>query len=223
MKKNNKETLYIVFLVIICCIIMSFIEVIIEPLYFVKSLIKVIIFLFLPFIFFKILNIKIFDNSYLLNKKRIINLLVLGLLIYIIIMCAYFFTKNFFDYSLLVKSLSADQKVSSNQFILVSLYISFINSFLEEFLFRYISFIKLSKYVNNVVAYIFSSIIFAIYHISMIGSSFNPILLIISLVGLTIGGFIFNYVDDKDKNIYNSWIIHMFADFAIMTIWYIHL
>ena len=57
----------------------------------------------------------------------------------------------------------------------------------------------------------------------MLASSFNPNLLILSLLGLTIGGFIFNYVDDKDKNIYNSWIIHMFADFAIMTIWYIHL
>lgn len=223
MKKFSKEILSIIFLVITCCVIMSFIEVVIEPIYFVKSLIKIIVFLFLPFVCFKMLNRKIFDKSFSLNKKSIIKLFLLGLLIYTIIIVAYFFTKNIFDYASLVKSLSADQKVSSNQFLLVSLYISFVNSFLEEFLFRYVSFIKLSKYVKKKFAYIFSSISFAIYHISMIASSFNPILLILSLLGLTIGGFIFNYVDDKDKNIYNSWIIHMFADFAIMTIWYIHL
>ena len=222
-EKNSKEIFSIISLVITCCIIMSFIEMVIEPVYFVKSLMKMIIFLLLPFMCFKMLHIKIFDKSLSLNKKSIIKLLLLGLLIYIIIMSAYFLTKNIFDYSSLVKSLSIDQKVSPNQFVFVSLYISFFNSFLEEFLFRYVSFITLSNYVKKIVAYIFSSISFSVYHISMISSSFHPILLILSLLGLTIGGFIFNYVDDKDKKIYNSWIIHMFADFAIMTIWYIHL
>ena len=36
-------------------------------------------------------------------------------------------------------------------------------------------------------------------------------------------GFIPNYIDEKNSNIYNSWIVHMFADFAIMTIWYIYI
>ena len=67
MKKYSKEILSIIFLVITCCIIMSIIEVVIEPIYFVKSLIKIIVFLFLPFVCFKILNIKIFDKSLLLN------------------------------------------------------------------------------------------------------------------------------------------------------------
>ena len=223
MKKNSREILSIIFLVNICCIIMAIIETIVEPVYFVKSFIKIIVFLLLPLICFKILNIKIFAKSFKLNKKRIIKLLLLGLLIYAIIMSAYFLTRNIIDYSSLVKSLTTDQKVSSNQFIFVSLYISFCNSFLEEFLFRYISFIKLSKYIKKIPAYIFSSISFAIYHIAMIGSSFNLILLTLSLLCLTIGGLIFNYVDDKDNNIYNSWIIHMFANFALMTIWYINI
>jgi len=64
---------------------------------------------------------------------------------------------------------------------------------------------------------------FALYHVAMIGGSFPLPLLLLALVGLAIGGGIFDYVDDKSRNIYNSWIIHMFADFAIMTIWYIHI
>ena len=223
MKKNKKEVFSIVFLVIGCCIIISFIETIIGPIYFIKSAIKIVIFLLLPFLYFRLLNIKLFDNFSSLNRKNIIKLLILGSLIYGVIIGAYFLTRNIFDYSSLVNSLSIDQKVNNNSFISVALYISFCNSFLEEFLFRYISFIKLSKYINKKISYLFSSLIFAIYHISMIGSSFPILLLILSLIGLTIGGFIFDYVDDKNKNIYNSWIIHMFADFAIMTIWYIYI
>lgn len=223
MKKNKKEVFSIFFLVIVCCIIISFIETVIEPIYFIKSAIKIMVFLLLPVLYFRLLNIKVFDRFSSLNKKSIIKLLGLGSLIYGVMMGAYFFTKDIFDYSLLVNSLSIDQKVNNNSFLFVASYISFCNSFLEEFLFRYISFIKLSKYINKKISYLFSSLIFAIYHISMIGSSFPILLLILSLIGLTIGGFIFDYVDDKNKNIYNSWIIHMFADFAIMTIWYIYI
>ena len=132
-------------------------------------------------------------------------------------------TKGIFNYSYLVDSLSKDQNVSPKSFIWVALYISFCNSLLEEFLFRFVAFIKLSEYTAKKTAYIFSSLMFAIYHIAMLGSSFPFPLLMLTLMGLAVGGAIFDYVDDKSRNIYNSWIIHMFADFAIMTIWYIHI
>ena len=44
-------------------------------------------------------------------------------------------------------------------------------------------------------------------------------MLLLALIGLAIGGLLFDYVDSKNENIYHSWVIHMFADFAIMTIW----
>lgn len=202
---------------------MALTETVIEPAYFVKSAIKVVVFFILPLIFAKVINIKLFDNSFVLDKKSIIKLLLLGVFIYSVIIGSYAVTKSIFDYASLVDSLSADQKVDSNSFIWVALYISFCNSFLEEFLFRLISFIKLSQYTSRKIAYLFSSVVFAVYHIAMIGTSFPLPLLFLALIGLTIGGYIFDYVDEKNENIYNSWIIHMFADFAIMTVWYIHI
>ena len=209
--------------VIICCIIMALVETIIEPAYFVKSAAKVVVFLSVPLISMKLLKIKVLDNNMSLSKKGIIKLLLLGAFIYAVIIGVYFLTSDIFDYSSLVNSLSADQKVDSGGFIPVALYISFCNSFLEEFLFRFVSFIKLSEYLSKKIAYIFSSVAFAVYHIAMIGPSFPLPLLILALFGLAVGGFIFDLVDDKNKNIYNSWIIHMFADFAIMTVWFIHI
>lgn len=223
MDKNKKKAFGIVILTIICCIIMALIETIIEPPYIVKSAVKVIVFLFFPLIYTKLMNIKLFDNAFVLDKKSIIKLFLLGSAIYAVIIGAYALTKSVFDYSSLINSLSADQKVAENSFIWVALYISFCNSFLEELQFRLISFIKLSKCVSRKIAYTFSSVIFAVYHIAMIGTSFPLPLLLLALIGLTVGGYIFDYVDEKNENIYNSWIIHMFADFAIMTIWYIHI
>ena len=223
MINDKKRKFSIIFVTIISCIIMAVIETFIEPPYAIKSAAKVIVFLLLPVISMKLLNIKVFDRSFALNKKILMKLLLLGLSIYFVIIGLYIITGNFFDYSSLVSSLSADQKVGSGSFIWIALYISFGNSFLEEFLFRFLSFIKLSEYMKKGMTYIFSSVMFAVYHIAMIGTSFPLPLLILALIGLAIGGCIFDYVDEKSKNIYNSWIIHMFADFAIMTIWYIHI
>ncbi len=222
MNKDIKK-ISIIMLILLCCIIMAIIETIIEPTYFIKSFIKIIVFLLIPLLFMNIIKEKTFDKNYILNKKEIIRLLSLGIGIYLIIMIGYTITNNIFDYTSLVNSLSEDQKVNSNNFIWIALYISFGNSFLEEFLFRMLAFIKLSKFTTKKFSYIFSSFMFAIYHIAMIAKSFPFPLLLLSLIGLIAGGYIFNYLDDKNKNIYNSWIVHMFADFAIMTIWFINI
>lgn len=223
MKAISKKALGIITLVIICCGIMAVIETIVEPTYALKSAIKIILFLFIPLIFLKTQKAVSIKNAFILNKKDIGRLLILGFAIYAVIMVAYLLTKNIFDYSSLISSLSADQQVSNKSFIWVAAYISLCNSLLEEFAFRFVSFIALSKYTSKKIAFIFSSVAFAVYHVAMFASSFPLPLIILSLVGLTSGGMIFNYVDDKNKTIYNSWIIHMFADFAIMTIWYIHI
>lgn len=223
MNKCNKNALWLMITVIVSCVVMAIIETVIEPAYFVKSVLKILMFLLVPVIVMKTYNIKVFSESFSLNTKNILKLSGLGIIIYAVIMTAYFITRGFFDYSALVDSLSADQNVTEKSFIPVALYISFGNSLLEEFLFRYVAFIKLSEYTTRSVSYIFSASLFALYHIAMIGGSFPLYLLLLALIGLAVGGGIFNYADEKNKNIYNSWIIHMFADFAIMTIWYIHI
>lgn len=223
MNKCIKKGLFFALTVIICCIAMAVIEIKIEPAYFVKSLLKVMLFLIVPLIVIKSQKERVFTDSFSLNKRSILRLSGLGIVIYAVIMLAFMLTKGIFDYSSLVDSLSADQNVSHGSFIPVALYISFGNSLLEEFLFRFVSFIKLREYTGKKVAYIFSSCMFAVYHVAMIGGAFPLPLLLLALAGLAIGGAIFDYADDKSGNIYNSWIVHMFADFALMTIWYMYI
>ena len=223
MKTSGKEKSGMIIVIILCCVIMALAETVIEPAYTVKSAMKAAVFLLLPLITMRALNIRVFDKNSALNKKDIVRLLALGLLIYGAIIGVFFLTRNIFDYSALVDSQMADQKINGSSFIWIALYISFGNSFMEEFLFRFIAFIKLSEYTSKKFAYIFSSVLFAVYHIAMIGSSFPLPLLLLALFGLAAGGFIFDLVDAKNGNVYYSWFIHMFADLAIMTIWYIHI
>jgi ABC-type xylose transport system permease subunit len=44
---------------------------------------------------------------------------------------------------------------------------------------------------------------------------FSVPVFIITLSGLFAGGLIFNFLNEKSNNIYTSWFVHMFANFAI--------
>lgn len=210
-------------LAISSCIVMAVVETLVEPAYIVKSVIKACAFLLLPLVLLKALHTSPTTADFTLRKKDVLSLLVLGVSIYLLIMGGYTLTGNLFDYSSLVMSLAADQNVDSQSFIWVALYISFCNSFLEEFMFRFISFIHLSAFSSRKTAYLFSSVMFALYHVAMIGPSFPIQLLIVAILGLAAGGLIFDFIDARFGSIYPSWIVHMFADFALMTIWYIHI
>lgn len=208
-------------LVIIACIIMGIVDAVIQPGYAIKSGIKIITFLLIPLIyglFNKEINIKRLLKP---DKKGFLIALALGLGVYAIIISAYFTFRNIFDFSALTKSLNETTGVNQSNFVWVAIYISFVNSLLEEFFFRGFSFITLKKYTSGKFAYIFSSLLFALYHIAMMIGWFGIPVIIISLLGLFAGGMIFNRFDEKNENIYLSWLIHMFANFATNTIGFI--
>ena len=89
--------------VIISCIIMAVIEIVVEPNYLIKSIIKIILFFVIPFILIKLTKIKILDN-FKVNKKDIFKLLKIGIIIYIVGIISYLILKNFFDFTKLTNS-----------------------------------------------------------------------------------------------------------------------
>lgn len=105
--------------------------------------------------------------------------------------------------------------VTAENFIWFCIYISFINSLLEEFFFRGFAFLTLSQVGSRKLAYHFSALAFAIYHVAMMIGWFHIGLIILSIFGLYIGGLIFNYFNHNSQTIYTSWVIHISANFAI--------
>ena len=72
--------------------------------------------------------------------------------------------KDVFDFSAITGALTDNIGVNAENFIIVSLYISFINSLLEEVFFRGFAFINLKRITGRKFAYFFSAGIFAVYH-----------------------------------------------------------
>lgn len=219
-KCAKKKAASIVVLIVAACAVMALIELAVEPPYAVKSAVKVLLFLGVPTLY--CLAAK--DNpsdTLRLPPKKLLWILLTGAAIYLVILLAYFASGGIFDYGEIVSNLASDQNVTKDRFWSVALYISFGNSLVEEVLFRLFGFLMLSESVPLTFAYAFSAAAFALYHIGMIGQSFSPALILLSLVGLAVGGLIFDWFDWKFRSFYGSWFIHMFADFAIMTIWFL--
>ena len=67
------------------------------------------------------------------KKKGLLPAIALGVGIYGVILGGYFLVSPFFDFSRIAGALTENAGVTKVNFLYVSLYISFANSFLEEF------------------------------------------------------------------------------------------
>ena len=218
--KKDKKKIYIIITVLLSSIIMSIIDAYIQPTYLYKSIYKIFLFMIMPLIYFVLYKDEFnqFKKLFVPKKKDFLLSLGLGVLVYIIVFGAYLIFQNWIDFNSIKDSLTSGVGVNANNFIFVALYISFMNSLLEEFFFRGYSFILLKNKTNRIFAYIFSSVLFAFYHVGMTNGWFGGFIYILAMLGLVIGGCIFNYLNERCENIYMSWLVHMFANFAINTI-----
>lgn len=220
MKKKTQAKSYVILTVLLSTIMMCIVDGIIVPPYFVKSAIKIFMFLMIPMLYFVFYKEKseYLKNLFIPKKKDFLWALGLGAGVFIVILGAYFWLKPLIDLSTIEEALVSGTGVTADNFIVVAIYISFVNSLLEEFFFRGYAFLILKKEKSKKFAYIFSSLMFALYHVGMTNGWFSILIYLLAMLGLFLGGCIFNFLNDKCENIYPSWLVHMCANFAINTI-----
>jgi len=214
----KKDKFSIICAMLFACLCMGLVDAVIQPGYLIKSIIKVFLFLLIPVVYSLVQKDRNIADLFQLRKHGLIFAAVCGIMIYVLILGAFLLLRDIFDFSALTGSLTATTGVSRQNYLLVALYISFCNSFLEEFFFRGFGFLALKKVSSRRFAYIFSAALFALYHIAMMIGWFDWTVILISLAGLFAGGIIFNYFNEKWNTLYPSWVIHMFANFATNTI-----
>lgn len=214
----NKRKMLIVALVAIACLCMGAVDAVIQPGYAAKSAVKLALFLCLPVLCAAVCRDGSLKEVIIPDRKGITFAALTGAAVYAIVLGAYLIFRNVFDFSALTSSLTSTTGVSKENFLWVALYISFVNSLLEEYFFRGFAFLTLRKHAGRRFAYIFSAAMFALYHIAMMIGWFSWMVIALALAGLFVGGLIFNRFDEKYGNIYMSWLIHMFANFATNTI-----
>lgn len=219
MKAKN----YAIISVLLSTLLMCVVDGVISPPYLYKSMIKIVLFLVVPMIYFLLYKDQgtYLRKLFVPKKKDFLLALALGVVVFAIIMLAYFLLGDYIDLNGIKESLTSGIGVTGNNFVYVAVYISFVNSLLEEFFFRGYAFLILKEESNKKFAYIFSSAMFALYHVGMTSGWFNILIYLLSMAGLFIGGCVFNYLNEKCENIYPSWLVHMCANFGINTIGFI--
>ena len=212
-----KKTITLILIIVAAIAIIAYTDMIIRPPYLIKTMIKAPIFFLVPIVY--ACFCKDFKPFKLLtsNIKGVKLGLILGVGIYIVIMAFYLVANSFVDLTGIKSSLENNLGINKDNFFMIALYVCIINSFLEEWFFRGFVFSQ-GRITSRKFAYIISSLSFAIYHIAIMDGMFNIAILLIVLIGLFIGGTIFNYLNEKNQNIYASWFCHMFANFAMNTI-----
>lgn len=213
----TKKNIILTIIIAICIVAIAYVDMVISPSYFAKTMVKAPIFFLVPVIYSRFC--KDFKPFSILtsNLKGLKFSFLLGIGIYIIVVGAYLIANSFVDLSGIKTSLENNLGINKSNFIAIGLYVSICNSFLEEWFFRGFAFTVYGK-ASRLWAYILSSLSFSVYHIAIMDGMFNIYVLLLVLVGLMVGGTIFNYLNERNKNIYSSWFCHSFANFAMNTI-----
>ena len=188
--------------------------------YLVSAITKIIFFGALPIAYCTFIQqMSLKETLYLKeNAREIKRAIVLGVCVAVVILIAYAILKAHIDLDLIASELMATSSINASTFPFIAIYIIFGNSFLEEYFFRGFIFLTLYKRGYKVLAYVFSAFLFAVYHVAIFKTWFSPMIIGLSLIGLFIGGLIFNAINVKNKSIINSWVVHIFADIAIILI-----
>lgn len=222
MKESTKRILLVTLILVLACSAMYWIEIYMQPGYLIKSLLKIALFGGLPLLYSLIDPAWSVRQLFTLHKKHsLLGSVSLGVAVYVVIIGGYFLLARFIDLDLIADQLTDNLDVNKGNFIFVALYISFVNSLLEEFFFRGFAFYSLKKANSRAYAYVASALTFALYHVAILQHWFDLVLFLLLIISLFGAGVLFNWLNERHNNIYSSWIVHMSANFAINTIGFI--
>ena len=139
----KKRIAAILWVAIVSCAVMALVDGVLKPGYAIKSAIKLVMFLGLPLLMslrHRELSLKPLLRF---KKKGFLTALGLGLGLFALILGAYWGFSRFVDFSAIAGSLTQNAGVNRDNYLLVTTYVAFANSFLEELFFRGFLFMNL--------------------------------------------------------------------------------
>lgn len=220
-RKFNSSQIYILVSSLLACSILYAVEQSIGVNYIIKTGIKLIMFSGIPFIHMKYIKKGKITGGEKQNKLCYGDAKVgflTGFLFFVVVLGAYFILQTDIDFGKISEELTTKLRITPINFIFVGLYITLVNSFLEEFFFRGFIFMNLLSSGHRKLGYFYSSVLFGLYHIAIFKTWFSTPITLLALFGLISVGVLFNWMDMKSNNFMNSWISHGFADAAIILI-----
>lgn len=216
-----KQLTWIAFFSIAACCLMYAVEQWWEVNYLVKTMVKILVFLGIPFLYIrntKRIRIPLKAYRKLKHQPGLGFALLWGVISFLSILSAFHILADFIDLERISEQMQTQLGITPQIFVFIALYVTFGNSLLEEFFFRGFVFSELHQNGAKLLAYVLSSVLFGLYHIAIFQSWFSLPITLLALAGLISVGFLFNWLNRESGNILNSWIVHVCADVAIVLI-----
>ena len=204
-----KQTQRILCTIVLICLSMAFLEAVIQPGYAAKSAIKLLL--------FAAAVCTIGDVRRWFRREGLGMGLLLGGGIFAVILLVFFLFRPFLDLDAIAAGLMGKEGIGRENFLWVALYISIVNSLLEELLFRGLGYLELRRHAPEGFAMIFSAAAFAAYHVAILDGWFTWWVYGLCMLGLFLGGLIFNFLD-RNGSLLPSWLAHAGANLAINTV-----
>ena len=204
----NRQAKLIILSILLACAAMAMVETVFMPGYVIKSAIKLVLFAG---------TVLLFGGRGIFRREGLGAAAALGAGIFVFLLLAFFVFRSFIDLQGIAAGLLEKEHVDQGNFLWVALYISVVNSLLEELLFRGLAYIRLRECYSERFAMVFSAVAFSAYHVAILSGWFRWWIYGLCLLGLFIGGLIFNWLDRKG-GVLPSWIAHASANLAINAI-----
>lgn len=192
------------------CLMMAWVEAGLSPVYPVKSALKIVVFLGCAGLYTLLSGDR--EPFHVLRKAGAVRLaapLALGVLV--CLLGGYALLSPWLDLSAIPENLAAKEGITRETFPLAAAYITLCNSLLEEFFFRGFAFLTLYRTGFKRLAYGFSALAFALYHVSITDGWGSPALIVLMVAGLTAAGLLFDWLD-REGSVLPSWLVHMGAN-----------
>ncbi len=121
---DRRKSFTICSFIIVFCIIMAFVDGVFKANYFIKSSIKLVLFLVFPLVYGAFDKTLALKRLFKPEKKGLLFALALAIGVYVVILGAYLLLKDVFDFSKITGALTENIGVTGKNFIFVSVYIS---------------------------------------------------------------------------------------------------
>ncbi len=221
MTDTKKRAAFTVMLVAAGCLVMAWAEGTLRPIYPVKSALKIAVFWGAAVLYARAAGDREVLRPFRRPGCKALRLAVpLAAAVFLLLLGGYLLLAPWLDLSAIPENLALKEGITPKTFPLAALYITFCNSLLEEYFFRGFAFLILYRLGYVRLAYVFSALAFALYHVSITSNWGSPVLIVLMVAGLTAAGLLFNWLD-RDGSVLPSWLVHMGANLGTNTVGFI--
>ncbi|WP_196157437.1 CPBP family intramembrane glutamic endopeptidase [Reinekea sp. G2M2-21] len=144
-----------------------------------------------------------------------------GLLLSLIIFSAYWFiARPYMDFTALRTFTSQVGITSVSVYLGLVLYLTVLNSLIEEYVFRWFMIEQLKAWLSPLIAIIVSAIIFTIHHTVVLSAYVPWYFNLLASVGVFTGGLLWSFLYQRYGQIWPCYLSHIGADIGVFLIGY---